>query len=596
MGKYSEPKEKDYSKDKAGFAAQELARRKAEAAKYNASVSNYNTSMNNISKELSTLGNSMSKMTIKDDELWQKQLRQMSALEGRFNGLSAPNAAPSWGSTVNSPYGAVDVAIPTLASINTQLGGGFSSKLSSLRDLISGLQADRKTEEGRIQSYASELQTKLAGFGSQLDGYTIADLDGLNSTRSGLAELMGAVKAFRSPILSEYQPPIYKNFDNRYATLTGRLNKIFDQRKAEESRISGYESDLNSGYDNLNSMFSGLGIADIRDMESLQKLIDGRQLNASRFSSQLDFDLSDELSSYDDLESRLGGLMSDRKNELSRIEDAQRGAKNGIMSILQQLGGAGIYDLGALNDIGRQLDQGASDISNFKSDLDFDFSDVLGQVGDARSQLAGLMTQRNSEMSRLSGQGTTLLNQINGYDLSDEASLMAALEQAEGLQDQFGQFTGGNNVEAQNQLRDVVTAARGRLNSLGQERSTIEREARQLLNNSRAKGFGSTADVDNLAAQLAALTGRQVNFGADQALDEIDSIASLISSGRDRLTAEAKSAEERAAAERQSFLASSGQGGFGGYVSALAPWLNGGSGYGYGLPSSFARQLNVVYA
>lgn len=605
MGKKTPDPEPDYTKERAAFAKSELANRQKQADAYNAKVNSYNSGLGGLNAQLSALGDSMRSLTIKDDEKWGSLLSNLSNYEKQFNGLQAglgsASSKPTYTSMVQSAYGPVEVGMPNLVDQNTSLAGTFSSQIGSLRSMIEGLQAKRKAEEERIDSFAGNLSSALSGLGSQIGGYKIADKAGIDAARSRLAELSSGISGFNSSILDEYKPQAIKSYQSQIAGYNSQLNALLNARTAEENRIKSYERDLNTGYDALNGRFGALTIADLAGIDQMQRDIDARQAAASRFSSTLGFDLNDELGQYSDLETRLGELRSKRETELQRVKNSETAAQQGIAAILGQLGNADIYNAGMLNQLASAIDQGSNDVNNFSSVLGGNFTKVRGDIDTARAQLQQLRERRSAALSGYGTKADQLIAKLQGLDLANESGLNNGLSEAQLLAQQLGQFTGSDVGTYRDKINAAIAAANGRLGDLSTERGSIESAARSLLNTARSSQYATYSDIDALAAKLAGISDRQANFNATQATDEIDAITALIAGERNRIKTDEAAALARQKEEQAAFQKFNGFGpqynGFGSYVQSWSPWFGGGGrNVSSDLPSSFARQLNVVYA
>lgn len=605
MGKKSPDKEPDYTKERAAFAKSELANRQKQADAYNTKVNSYNSTLGNLNSQLSALGDSMRNLTIKDDEKWGGLLSSLSNYEKQFNnlqaGLGSASSKPTFNSMVQSAYGPVEVGLPNLVDQNTTLANTFSSQIGNLRTMLEGLQSKRKAEEERIDSFSSSLASSLSGLGSQISGYKIADKAGIDTAKARLAELRSSLTGFNSSILGEYKPYAVKSYQDQIKAYDAQLSALLAQRAAEEGRIRNYETDLNTGYDALNSRFGALTIADLAGIEQLQRDIDNRQTAAARFSSALNFDLNDELGQYSDLETRLGELRSKREAEALRVKNAEDNARTGIGNIMMQLSNADIYNAGMLNQLGGAIDQGLNDINSFSSVLGANFAPVLGQIDQAKAQLQQLRERRNAALSGYGTKAEQLLAKIGGLDLANESGINSSLAEAQQLAQALGQFTGNDVTSFRDKINAAIAAANGRLGDLSTERNSIEAAARSMLNNARSSQFATVSDIDALAAQLAGISTRQANFNATQATDEIDAITALIAGERNRIKADEAAALARQQKEQEAYQKFAGFGpqysGFGSYAYNANPWFGGGGrAVSSDLPSSFARQLNVVYA
>jgi hypothetical protein len=591
MGSKTPPKEPDYTKERAAYAQSEYARRQQQAAKYNTAIQNYNSRLANLNSLGGTLSTGLKGLKLTDDELFGSWDTKINDLQGRFNNLQASRVGsldmPSWSSVVSSPYGSVEVGIPKLYSRNDNLALQLESGIGSARTALEDLRSRRTAEEKRIDDYNSQLESYYSGVDSGLGGLTIADLDGINTSRRSLSEMLAQVKGFSSAILSDYKPTLAQTWESRITGANSKLDQLMQQRKAEEDRIRNYEMGLNSAYDGFSSRFGALTIADEAGMKALQDEIDARQLEAGRFSSLLDYDLSQELSPLDSLEGKLGGLMAKREQELSRIEQAKEQARMGIGSIQSMLGNADIYNLGTLNQIQSAIDEGQMDLSGFSSVLPFDFGAANADLSTAEGRLQQLMAQREAALAGYVTKAGDLTSRINGLDLTNESGISSGISDAQALLAQLGRFTGNDINDVRTQVENALAAGDTKMKQLVAERGGIENAARALLTSAKTTGYTSGSQLDALAQQLNELTGRQTSYGAYQALDEIDAIAALIASERERIAAEQKAAQE---------ATQTGGRGYGSYYAGQAPWMIGGGRYFPGqLPSSFARQLQAVY-
>lgn len=590
MGAKTPPKEPDYTKENAAYAKSAYADRQAEAEKYNTAVQNYNQRLSNLNGLGGSLTAGLKGLKLTDDELFGSWDTQINDLQNRFNQLQASRvgtlSVPTWSSVVQSPYGAVEVGIPKLMSRNDNLAMQLESALSGARSSLDSLRQRRTAEEKRIDDYNSQLESYYSGVNGGIGNLTIADLAGINSNRSSLNEMLSQVKGFSSEILGDYRPTLANSWESRIGQSQGMLDQLMAQREAEQGRIAAYEGGLNSAYDQFKNRFGSLTIADEAQMKALQNEIDARQLDAGRFSSLLDFDFSQELSPFSDLEGRLSTLRGEREAELARVKGAQDQARYGMNNIRSMLNNADIYNLDTLNSLQSAIDQGQEDISGFSSLLPFDFGTIGSDLDTAEGRLGELMQARQAALSSFSGRAGELTSLINGLDLANESGMNNGLSDVNALLSELSRFSGNDLRDVRSQVEAAQAAGQGRLRALSTERSNIENTARSMLTEGRTTGYTSASQLDALAERLKQLTGRQTSYGATQALDEIDSIASLISSERQRLTDEAAAA---AAAVQ------TGGSGYSSLYAGQAPWMYGSRYYPGQLPSSFARQLAAVY-
>jgi len=605
MGKKSPPPEPDYTNERAAFATSELARRQTQADAYNKAINSYNADLSSLNSQLNELGSTLSGYSIVDDEHFGGATSKIASLEDRLAGLQSnlgvSAAKPNWTSMVQSAYGPVEVGMPSLVEKNTGLANSFSAKLGELGTMIAGLRDERAAEEKRIDTFSSGLAGTLAGLTSQADQFTISDKGGITSSLGQLADLDSQLTTFSSPILSEYRSGDVGRYQTQIDALQTSLNDILGQRATEEQRIRDFEGTLNANFDVLNDRFGNLTISDLAGIEALQRDIDARQLGATRFSSVLPTTFNDELSAYADLEARLGSLVSERDAELARVATAEQEARSGASSLMAQLASSDIYSGSLLGQIENAINEGRSDIAGFSSALGGDFAGVLGQLDQADAQLAALRAARQDQLSGFGTDASSLMDKIGSADLADESRLRSNLNAAQQLSARLGQYSGTDVLDYRNQIRDAVDAAQGRLDELGTVRSGIEGDARRLLSQARTTDYTSADMLDALAAELSGVSDQQANYGATQAVDEIDAIAAVIANERARLKADEEAALARQEEEQAAFAGFNGFGrpptGFSALMTQYAPWFNADL-YrsSSALPSSFARQLAVQYA
>jgi hypothetical protein len=603
MSKKGPDPEPDYTAERAAYGQSTLADRQNQANKYNAAINQYNTGLADLNSKAGSLGDQIRGLSIVDDEQFGTMQSNLRALENQFNatqgGLGEYSSAPDWASTVNSPYGAVDVGKPSLTKKNTQLANGFSSQIGELKSVLTGLQDQRTAEERRIDEALSGFGSSLSGLGNTVGDLGIGDQGGITTSKAELARLQSALQNFNSPIADEYRVDTRTGYGSQLEGYMAQLADVESRRAQEQTRIDEYRAGLNSTFDQLNSGFGGLTIADESGIEALQRQIDAQQLNAGRFSSELNPSFAKTLGLYDDLESRLGGLRSDRMAEQQRIEQAQQQASQGVNNILSQLGSTDIYNGGGLNSLDLAIQQGRNDMSGFSSVLDFDFSQPTAQLQDAEAQLANLRAQRAQSLSQYDTDANALEQQLLGYDLSNETGLRQGLTKAQQMMAEMMRYTGTDVSPYRQQVQETLDIGQNRLNELGAERGNIENAARQLLTGARSREFSSMDALDQLAQELAGISTRQTNYGAVQAQDEIDAITSLISGERNRIRTDEEAALARQQEEAAAFQNQWGSpmGGYGSAMAAFAPWMSAQQRRAASqLPSSFARQLQVMYA
>ena len=663
MGKKSPPKQPDYTADRNAFAQSEFAKRQQEAAAYNASVAAYNDAFGSFNNQLNSLGSQVRGLTIVDDEKFGSLADSIRALQSQAQGYTGnystnytlpgsttytPNqmgmmqsvagiggegwgvdkqpafnehitpatsgtwtgnalTRPTWESTVNSPYGAVSVGMPTLSSVNSQLQNSFYSQSSQLLGLIDSLTQQRKAEEKRIDDYANQFRQSSSGFSSTLDGLKLNNQSSIDAAKQQLAQMQAASKGFSSSILGEYNPLGAGYIDTTLGGFSTRLTGIQGSRDAELAKVKAYEDELNSTYDTLASRFGGLDISKLSDLEDIQRQIDQRQLNATRYAAPVEFDLSQEITPYGDLEMQVQRMLADRRAEEARIKGAYEEADQNIYSLASQIGSSGIYNGTQLNQLNSNIDQARNKLSGFSSLLDFNFQPYMDRLNTADADLDGLLEQRRTALEGFGSKITGLRDSYSGREAYDLAGFQDEQTRLNDLYSQLGAFT-GNDVRA---YTDMATGLRSDLNTavsnVYSTRNSIENEAKGLLSDVENSSFYTAADIDAKNEMLKALRTRSDQWGGNQTADEFASINSIFSKNRERLTAEAQAAADREAAEREAMAAQmknpysmyAQQMGMSpeDYMAFLASWSRRPANQNTpNTPSAFSQQLGIIYA
>lgn len=537
----------DYQRQQqsAQYAQTESANRQGIAQNYNAAVTNYNNQLSNYAGQIANLGGTLNGLTIKDDEKFGDISQQIANLSTTLAQNNFNESRPDFMSTVQSPYGAVQVDAPSLTNINEGLRGSLADQLREYQAKLGTLQTQRKAEEDRISSFASSLLTKSGDASSRLGGVTIADKNQLDDLRRTLDSLENERRSFSSSILDEFTPAGFSQFDGGIGTNRSKLNDLFSQRTAEEDRIKQFQQELEGQFDTFNGELGGITIADLNKINDLQTRIDSSQLGASRFSSALGYNFNSPLTRLQELEDKLGGIRNQRTNEEARIKAAQEQALYTAQDLQAQLGSANTYDRTLLDSLKNTLTTARNRIGGFSSSLPFSFDDATGRFGQVETTIQDLLTQRQAKLDELTGKAGALTSGVGEIALQNEDQLKKKLTEAQQLQQLFGSYSGNDLQDERDALGGAYNAAQARLNELYDKRSSLETDAQGLLGKVNAQSFYELANLDDPRGELKALQDQVGLFKANSAQDELASILARLDGEKTRLETDAKNVAER---------------------------------------------------
>lgn len=529
----------------ANFAQSESANRKALAEKYNASATNYNNQLNSYAGQIGNLGANVSGLSIKDDEKFGDLTSQIANLSSTLSQLNFNESRPEFNSTVNSPYGAVQVEAPSLVNINESLRGSLGDQLREYQSKLSGFQQQRKAEEERINSFASSLLMKTGDAQSRLGGLSIADKNQLDDLRRVLDGIENEKRGFTSTILDEFTPSGFGTVATNVGTARSQLNDLFAQRTAEEGRINDYRTGLETQFDALSGEFGGVTIADLAKINDLQTRIDSQQLGASRFSSKLGFDFNAPLSRLQELEDKLGGIRNQRTQEEARIKAAQEQALYTAQDIQSQLGSANTYDRTLLDSLTNTMNTARNRVGTFSSVLPFSFEDATGRFAQADQTIQSLLQQRQSKLDELTGKAGALSTGVGEIALQNEDQLKKKLAEAQQLQQLFGSYSGNDLQDERDSISGAYNTANTRLQELFDKRNSLETDAQGLLGRVSNQSFYDLANLNDPRAELKALQDQVGLFKASSAQDELASILARLDSEKSRLEKDAANVAAR---------------------------------------------------
>ena len=552
----SPPPPPDYSAQKGEIRRATEARYQQQANDYNTAVGNYNNALSGFQNNLNTISGNVGGMSIanlyddpntaENENMYGNYMTQLNNINSGLGGLSMDMSKPVFQSSVGSEYGTVGITnIPSLDNMNSNLYNQLSNNASNLTSQLNALQKQREAEEQRIGDFRGNLLSNLSQYETGLGQMGIADLNQMNQMERDLAALNAQRNSFSSSILDQMYPGGFQEVGSRYSGLMSGLQDLRDQRAAEEQRIKNYEADLLGAADSYRNTLGGYTIADEAGMSELQNLIDDRQRQAGRFSSELGFNLNDELGELSDIELQLNQLQRDRTNELNRVNTAQGNFLNTARGIEQAAESGNIYSAAGLNAIQDNLRDLQTDMGGFTSQLGYDFSGANNSISQAEAALAALNERRQSALDEIAGGIGGATGGLSDINLYDETAIRDRLSQLRDIEGQLAPFSGGRVTDIQGQINSGVESVNSRLQELSDYRANLEQRAQQLMEQVNNSSYYATGDLGNDQASYDAIQAEAELYNAAQAMDEIDAIMGRLQGEQQRLEADAEAVAAR---------------------------------------------------
>jgi hypothetical protein len=559
MGQYSSPAPPpppDYTKEKKQVRLDTEKAYKKKADAYNKEVDAYNAQLTDFNKKYGSFSNTIGGLdmssfwddptTAQNENMYGSYLKDLTNLKNSLGGLNFNTDKPIFDSSIDSEYGTVSITnIPTLSKINSNLyntlTGGFDSLIGDLK----GLNTDRTNEIQRINDFRQGILGNIEDYNVGLGQMGIADLNQMNALERNLQSLNRQRQGFTSALMGQLYPNGFEQFDSLYSGVNQGLTDLRGQRTAEEKRISDYEKAILGYADEYGGMLSNYDITNADEMNALQKLIDARQKEAGRFSSELGFDFSQELADLYDVETGLGKLQGDRTKELNRIQQAQNDYLASARAIEQAAEGGSIYSKAGLDAIGDRIRDLNQDIGGFSSLLNYDFSNTNSAIADASTALAGLNEKRQSELDKILAGITGQTEGLSGIDLYNQDEFDTRRQALKDLELQLSPFSGGRVNEIQTSLDTGVGQIDTKLKELADYRNNLEQRAQTLMETVNNASYYATGDLSGSQSDYDAIQAEAELYNAQQAMDEIDAIMGRLNSERQRLEVDAENVDAR---------------------------------------------------
>ena len=546
----------DYTAEKASYAATENQKRKAQADAYNASAKAFSDKLSGSVSQARNIKNSYGGYTIKDYNNFGNAEKEVNSLLGSLSSMNFSDVRPNYESVVQSPYGAVSVDTPSLMSIDYADRDAAQSELRSLLSQFNNLRNDYRGEEDKIRQSGQKLSSGIAGLKSGISRATIADLNALNEYQRQLDQYKADVGSFYSPIadITTIDDTYLNQANSEFGGLEASLKDLFSKRTAEEERIKAYEKGILEQADRFNTDLGGYTIADEDKINALQKSIDDYQRQAGRFSSLLNFDLTDELGNLQGVEDNLGTLTAKREAELKRIKDAQDKYFLTANDIARTARTSSIYDQGYIDDIRENASQLRDEIGRFSSVLPADFARVLSQIDAADSATSSLESRRNAALDRIQSRFDSALAGAGDIAAYDEAAMRDRLYRLGNIDTELSRFSGGRADDIATQIASGVEQIDTRLRDLSTRRSQLEQQAQKLLATVKSASYTTGDQAAAGLSEAEKLKSEIELYNAQQAIDEISAIMDRLNAEKSRLANDANAVAARQQVEQDQIL------------------------------------------
>jgi hypothetical protein len=483
---------------------------------------------------------------------------------GTLRGLSFDTAKPNFTSGVDTPYGPVTVTdIPSLLDIGKyerELSGLIGQGESALSNLGT-LRSNRQAEIDRINTTFGGYKTQADDYISGISGLGIADEAAMNQYQRDLDRLKSSAKGFSSSIMDQVNPNYLQTIDDYLDPGYSSLSDLRTKRSDEQKRISDFSTEILGLKDTGATDLAGLDISKLDEINQLQKLIDDKQRDAARFSSELGFNFNSPLAELAELERGVGGLLTDRRNEETRITRAQQDALNRSRALEGQVGTTDIYSRAGLDALQGQIDDLQGEVTGFSSLLPFDFGNVNTALTTAEGSLGDLYGERKKALDDIVSGVSTANAGLGDIPLYDESAIRSRLSDAREQEGLLARFSGGRVNDIQSQITSATEAINARLGELTEYRKGLEEQAQALLTQVRERSFYSLDDLTGQQPELEAAQAEIELYNAQQALDEIDAITTRLNSEKGRLERDAENVLARQRVEQAELASSLGPGG-----------------------------------
>ena len=550
------PPPRDWTPENIAEGRIEFGRRQKEADKWNDLVRGYNQEIGTFKQDWGDpFGITANSANIASTNL-AELIKEGTGYQNQISdwGYAHTDRAPTWSAAYQASHGSTPVQSPDTTRFQEGVLKGIGSKLNRNIGNLSTLQADRNYDLGLLNQAKSKYSGGMRLHDSTIDNYDINQLNlakniydqASNLYQSG-NEWNAARPAINTGLLSNDYVDSYNQVAEDYSNLQGR-------HADEVQRIGDFKSGLDDYYSAADMDIAGMTIADLDQMNSYERELADKSRGASRFSSLLPYDLSNQQDDLRGLSSRIAGLQSGRNSELDRISNTQSnyGQQAGGMRDLASL--AGIYDKGSLDALSSNMTGLRGNMENFSSLLPYDFTNATASLDAGRSTLDDVYTDRKDALDSIINDRATLAGGLGDIDLWNEEGFNNQRSDLGGIYDDLSAFSGGRVRDIGKNIDTDRDAIDAKLSELADYRTALEQKAQGLQEQiSSTSYFG----LDDLTANEGSLEAQRAEielYNATQAMDELDAMSEHMSSQRNRLQTDLDNTTASQQAEQQAII------------------------------------------
>lgn len=490
---------------------------------------------------------------------------------GDYNSLDDFDSLVSQGTALKSSLDALDVQqaptltndiagsenillldnLPKLKDLKTNLYEGTRSDLSGGLAALTRLRGEWENEANKVKAFNQGAASNIAQLSSMAGQLGIGDEAMMNQLNADINSELARIGSFSSPLLGTIGSVDTSGLNSALGTIAD----LRSQRAAEQNRIDQFETGLQTNADNFYDQYKDLTINDQSDLEGLLANLEEGMRSASRFSSELPFDLSQEGSEYQTLYSGVQGLLNERQNEQARWDAFQSGLSNQARDLERAMENSGINVYQNIDSYDNMIGDMQSDLSGYNTDLNVDRSNLDPVMSELQTALEDLKARRAAAIDPLEEQLSGFAGRISGLDLADVEGRKAVRTDLNSLIGELGTYSGGRVPGLLEQTGTHMSALDDLVSQLSDKRSGIETSGQALLDQLMEGSYTSQDAVDTAMGQYDDLMSQIDQYDATGASDEAASILDFLNGQTNRLQQEEQN--RIAAQERDQSIAQS---------------------------------------
>ena len=446
----------------------------------------------------------------------------------------------------------------------------FSGNIGNTSNTVGGLGIGDLYDDPNTtanENQYSNLSNSLSGYNTSLSGLATPDKPTFSSV---LNSEYGPIGITNIPSLNNVNSNMYNTLTGQVGDLSSTLNNLNKQRTAEENRVNSFRTGLLGDTSNYNTQLGQLGIADLNQMNSLERDLNSLDSRRNAFSSSI----ADQLypsgfSEYDTtragLSSGLTDLRNQRKTEEDRISAYETSLLGDVDTYRNTLGGLTIADADNITSLQDSIADRQRQAGRFSSDLGFDFNNELGELSDVSRGVGNLSRERQNELDRVASEQERILGSARSAEQAAESGNIYSGASLDAIDDRVrdlrADITGFSSLLPSDfsSSNDPLTDADTALADLRGRRGT-ELDAIQSGITGATSGLGdldlydedairkARSDILNQQGNLAAFTGGRVgDIGATATagLGQVDTKLSELTTARNDLETRAQTLMEQ---------------------------------------------------